>query len=61
MSEGVSKTNPYRVGWEHFLRHVATGTPMQANFAAGIRDVMFAQACYQSMREAKWIDLAPRS
>jgi predicted dehydrogenase len=61
VSEGVSKTNPYRVGWEHFLRHVATGTPMQADLAAGIRDVVFAQACYQSMREAKWIDLAPRS
>ena len=26
-------------GWENFLRHVATGAPMQADFAAGIRDV----------------------
>ncbi len=61
VTEGVSTTNPYRVGWENFLRHVATGAPMQADLAAGIRDVQFAQACYQSMREAKWIDLAPRS
>ena len=60
VTEGVSRMNPYRVGWENFMRHVVTGAPMQADLAAGIRDVQFAQACYQSMREAKWIDLAPR-
>jgi len=60
VTEGVSRMNPYRVGWENFLRHVVTGAPMQADLAAGIRDVQFAQACYQSMRKAKWIDLAPR-
>ena len=31
--------NPYRVGWENFLRHVAAGAPMQADLAAGVRDV----------------------
>ena len=61
MHDGVSPTNPYRVGWENFLRHVGTGAPMPADLAAGIRDVQFAQACYQSMKDAKWIDLAPRS
>ena len=61
MTEGVSPVNPYRVGWENFLRHVATGAPMQADFAAGIRDVQFAQACYQSMKEGRWISLAQRS
>ena len=59
--DGVSPTNPYRVGWENFLRHVGTGAPMPADLAAGIRDVQFAQACYQSMKDAKWIDLAQRS
>ncbi|MBM3527311.1 MAG: Gfo/Idh/MocA family oxidoreductase [Alphaproteobacteria bacterium] len=53
--------NPYRIGWENFLRHVATGAPMQADLAAGIRDVQFAEACYRSMKEARWIDLAPHS
>jgi predicted dehydrogenase len=52
--------NPYRVGWENFLRHVVTGAPMQADLAAGIRDVQFAEACYRSMKEEKWISLAPR-
>ena len=50
--------NPYRIGWENFLRHVATGAPMQADFAAGIRDVAFAEACYRSMKDGTWISLA---
>ncbi len=60
-TESVSATNPYRVGWENFLRHLKAGTPMQADFAAGIRDVQFAQACYRSMKDATWINLAPPS
>jgi len=49
--------NPYRVGWEHFLRHVVADEPMAADFSAGIRDVQFAQACYRSAREGKWVSL----
>jgi predicted dehydrogenase len=41
--------NPYRVGWEDFLRHLVTGVPMRSDFAAGIRDVAFAEACYRSL------------
>jgi hypothetical protein len=32
--------------------------PLQADFAAGIRDVEFAEACYRSMKEGRWINLA---
>ena len=60
-TEAVSPTNPYRAGWENFLRHVVMGVPMQADLAAGVRDVQFAEACYRSMKDATWIDLAPRS
>ena len=49
--------NPYRMGWEQFLRHVATGAPLPSNFASGIRDVAFAEACHRSMAERRWIDL----
>jgi len=52
----ASYTNPYRVGWERFLRHVVTDAPMPSDFAAGIRDVAFAEACHRSMRERAWID-----
>jgi predicted dehydrogenase len=51
--------NPYRVGWEQFLRHVATGATLTSNFSAGIRDVAFAEACHRSMTERTWIALPP--
>jgi predicted dehydrogenase len=50
-------TNPYRVGWENFLRHVATGAPLKSDLSAGIRDVQLAQACYRSVAERRWIAL----
>jgi predicted dehydrogenase len=49
--------NPYRVGWEQFLRHVVADTPLVSNFAAGIRDVQFAEACERSKAERTWIAL----
>ncbi len=50
-------TNPYRVGWENFLRHVAAGAPLASNLAAGIRDVQLAQACRRSVAERTWVAL----
>ena len=49
--------NPYRVGWEDFLRHVIAGAPLRATLAAGIRDVQLAEACYRSMEEERWVKL----
>ena len=51
--------NPYRVGWEAFLRHVAAGAPLACDFTAGIRDVAFAEACHRSMQERRWIAFPP--
>jgi predicted dehydrogenase len=48
--------NPYRIGWEDFLRHVATGAPLCSDFAAGLRDVAFAEACELSLRKGAWVD-----
>jgi predicted dehydrogenase len=50
--------NPYRVGWEAFLRHVAADAPLPSDFAAGIRDVAFAEACHRSMAEG-WVTFPP--
>jgi len=54
-------TNPYRIGWERFLRHVAADEPLVSDLAAGIRDVQLAEACYRSAAERRWIaiDEAP--
>ena len=49
--------NPYRVGWEDFLRHLVAGTPLRSDFAAGIRDVAFAEACYRSGESGAWVGL----
>jgi predicted dehydrogenase len=50
-------SNPYRVGWENFLRHVVAGAPLVCDLAAGIRDVQLAKACNRSAAEQKWISL----
>jgi predicted dehydrogenase len=47
--------NSYRVGWEHFLRHIVAGTPMRSDLRAGVRDVQLAEACYRSMAERRWV------
>jgi predicted dehydrogenase len=49
--------NGYRVGWELFLRHVAEDAPFPSPFLEGAKSVQLAQACYQSSRERRWIDL----
>jgi predicted dehydrogenase len=51
--------NPYRIGWEQFLRHVAAGAPLASDFAAGLRDVAFAEACHRSMTERTWVAFPP--
>jgi len=61
VTDGGPYQNPYRIGWENFLRHLVTGAPMQADLSAGIRDVQFAQACYRSMKDGTWISLDARS
>ena len=52
----ASYTNPYRVGWENFLRHVVAGAPLVCDFAAGIRDVQLAEACYRSAARTEMDD-----
>jgi predicted dehydrogenase len=49
--------NGYRAGWELFLRHVAEDTPFPSRFLEGAKSVQLAEACYQSNRERRWIDL----
>jgi predicted dehydrogenase len=53
--------NSYRCGWELFLRHVAEGTPFPSPLLAGAKGLQLVDACYQSHRERRWIDLPPLS
>jgi predicted dehydrogenase len=49
--------NGYRAGWELFLRHVAEDAPFPSPFLEGAKSVQLAEACYESNRERRWIDL----
>jgi predicted dehydrogenase len=49
--------NGYRAGWELFLRHVVEDAPFPSPFLEGAKSVQLAEACYQSHRERRWIDL----
>jgi predicted dehydrogenase len=49
--------NPYRVGWENFLRRVVAGVPLVCDLSAGVRDVQLAEACTRSAAQQKWITL----
>ena len=55
--EPVSGVNPYRVGWEAFLRHVHAGEPMASDLRAGIRDIALAEACHRSISSRAWADM----
>ena len=59
VAEGEIYRNPYRVGWEQFLHHVAEGTPFYAPLLAGAKGLQLIDACYRSDRERRWIDLEP--
>lgn len=50
--------NPYRVGWEDFLRHLVTGAPIRSDLAAGIRDLAFAETCRMSAGKDAWMEFA---
>lgn len=51
--------NGYRAGWELFLRHVAEDAPFPSPFLEGAKSVQLAEACHQSHRERRWVDLPP--
>jgi predicted dehydrogenase len=49
--------NGYRAGWEAFLRHVVEDAPFASPLLEGAKGVQLAEACHQSHRERRWIDL----
>jgi predicted dehydrogenase len=49
--------NGYRAGWELFLKHVAEDAPFRSPLLEGAKSVQLAEACYQSNRERRSVDL----
>jgi predicted dehydrogenase len=50
-------TNPYRCGWELFLKHVAENGAFPSPLSAGAKGIQLVDACYRSNAERRWIDL----
>ena len=51
--------NAFKVEWEMFLRHVATGEPFAHDFLEGAKGVQLAELALQSWEERRWIDVPP--
>ena len=49
--------NGYHAGWELFLRHIAGDAPFPSPFLEGAKSVQLAEACYESARGRRWVDL----
>lgn len=49
--------NGYRQGWEMFLHHIAEGTPNTTTLLAGAKHLQLADACLQSHKERRWVEL----
>jgi predicted dehydrogenase len=49
--------NSYREGWDLFLRHVAEDGPFPSPLLEGAKGVQLAEACHQSDRERRWVEL----
>ncbi|HUA97971.1 MAG TPA: Gfo/Idh/MocA family oxidoreductase [Terracidiphilus sp.] len=49
--------NAFKLQWEMFLRHVASGDPFPHDFLDGARGVQLAELAYQSIRERRWIEV----
>ena len=49
--------NPYRVGWEQFLRHVAEDGPWRYGLEDGAKGVQLAELGLRSWAERRWLDV----
>jgi predicted dehydrogenase len=49
--------NGFKVQWEQFLRHVATGAPFAWDFAAGARGSQLIDLAMSSWRDRCWVDV----
>lgn len=49
--------NGFKLQWEAFLRHVATGDVFPWDFSAGVRGLELVDAAMRSWAERRWVDL----
>ncbi len=49
--------NAFKIQWEDFLRHVATGSEYKFDLMEGAKGVQLAELGQQSWKEQKWVDV----
>jgi len=49
--------NAFRLQWEQFLLHLATGSAFPHTFREGARGVQMAEAAMQSWQERRWVEI----
>ena len=49
--------NGFKIQWEEFIRHVATGAPWQFDLTQGVKGLQLVEAGLKSCKERRWIDL----
>ncbi len=49
--------NAFKVQWERFLLHVATGAPFPHDFYEGAKGVQLAELALESWRERQWVNV----
>jgi predicted dehydrogenase len=59
VADAAPYKNPYRFGWEGFIRHVVADAPFWSPLSAGIRDVQLAEACLASADDHRWVEMTP--
>ena len=57
VAETIAYKNPYRVGWEGFIRHIVADAPFASDLRAGIRDLQLAEASGQAAAKRIWVPL----
>lgn len=50
--------NGFKLQWEAFLRHVATGEPFPWTLESGVRGLELVDAALTSWREQRWVDMS---
>src|SRR5207244_7054380 len=50
--------NAFKLQWERFLLHVATGAPFPHDFYEGAKGVQLAELALQSWAERRWVEVA---
>ncbi len=57
--DATTYDNAFKIQWELFLKHIATGSPFPWTLREGAKGVQLAEAGLESWEKRRWVDLPP--